>query len=224
MDVSGIIVDARSFEWRVRERERAREFLNRGSGRDRRYAMLERAIRRTGCSFVFRYARSHPLLHPPRSAMRGCGAARARERGRLVADSDNYCRFVAGNPSSRRKQLFSIRGQRETARSLCPLKLSLPPSSFLSPANARPSPSFVPFLELSEPSHPLEARLFGRWRVLIIGIGSKGEDTRAIYLSTGVWRSKQKLAASERIWFTIEGVGSIEGGADSGGGTRIKGF
>lgn len=60
--------------------------------------------------------------------------------------------------------------------------------------------------------------------MLIIGIGSKGEDTRAIYLSTGVWRSKQKLAASERVWFTIEGVGSIEGSGDSGGGTRIKGF
>lgn len=31
MDVSGIIVEARSFEWRGREREResAREFLNR---------------------------------------------------------------------------------------------------------------------------------------------------------------------------------------------------
>lgn len=105
--------------------------------------MLERAIRRTGCSFVFRYARNHPLLHPPRSQR----AARARERGRLVADSDNYCRFVAGNPSSRRKQLFSIRGQRNGSISL-PTETHYP-SSFLSPANARPSPSFVPFLELS---------------------------------------------------------------------------
>lgn len=191
--------------------------------------MLERAIRRTGCSFVFRYARNHPLLHPPRSQR----AARARERGRLVADSDNYCRFVAGNPSSRRKQLFSIRGQRNGS-------ISLPtethhPSSFLSPANARPSPSFVPFLELSgstvgaEPPSRSTGRLFATRKVeggvLIIGIGSKGEDTRAIYLSTGVWRSKQKLAASKRAGLRLKGLDRsrvvvIMGG----GGTRIKAF
>lgn len=61
--------------------------------------------------------------------------------------------------------------------------------------------------------------------MLIIGIGSKGEDTRAIYLSTGVWRSKQKLAASKRAGLRLKGLDRsrvvvIMGG----GGTRIKAF
>lgn len=43
--------------------------------------------------------------------------------------------------------------------------------------------------------------------MLIIGIGSKGEeDTRAIYLSTGVWRSKQKLVDSERAGLRLKGL------------------
>lgn len=82
-------------------------FLNRGGRatppRGCRYAMLG-AIRRTGCSFVFRFVfKPSPSLHSVLWARR-----RGGERPRQAPDSDNYCRFAAGNPSSRRQQLFLL--------------------------------------------------------------------------------------------------------------------
>lgn len=116
-------------------------FLNRGGRatppRGCRYAMLG-AIRRTGCSFVFRFVfKPSPSLHPPRPP----GAtAKGGGRPRQAPDSDNYCRFAAGNPSSRRQQLFLL--------SLCSRaddSISLfsptPPSWF----STRTSPAAVPF-------------------------------------------------------------------------------
>lgn len=84
-------------------------FLNRGGRatppRGCRYAMLG-AIRRTGCSFVFRFVfKPSPLSPPPSSGRDGEGEA---GRPRQAPDSDNYCRFAAGNPSSRRQQLFLL--------------------------------------------------------------------------------------------------------------------
>lgn len=127
-----------------------------------RYAMLG-AIRRTGCSFVFRFVFKPPPPPPaPSFYPLGGGAASTS-----APDSDNYCRFAAGNPSSRRQQLFLW-------RLVCELRarfLSFHPAAFCSPPRSPPSshrraflappiivgPSLVPpFLE-SESSIALDS-------------------------------------------------------------------
>lgn len=92
--------------------------LNRGGRatppRGCRYAMLG-AIRRTGCSFVFRFVFYPPPPPPPASASQPPASARRRERrgrggtgGRQAPDSDNYCRFAAGKSIQPTPAAFSV--------------------------------------------------------------------------------------------------------------------